>query len=376
MKKVEEKKVTWLELFYDLLFVSAVTTSTHVLLHVENGLVHPEYLFKFVLMFIPIWWSWTGQTMFTNRFGKDHINQKVFMVLQMFFVLILVSSLSVDFDQYYFSFLIGYVGIRAITAIQYLRVLKLENGDRKKVAMYLGTRFWIGIFISFLSLFFDSWLRYAVLYAGILVDVIVPILGRKYLVKAPINSSHLLERFALFTLILFGESVISTITILQPLSGSWHAIFFSIITFIFIILIWLHYFHNIERKVNKHAKRAGQTIIYGHLFILMSLSMIAASIKLMYVNEVSYSYMIYFVFGSVCIYYISTSIVFHKCKNNRMELKINHIVLLVGILTILFITNLKIVVPPIGVMIELCLFFLIVHFYTYLNMIFEKLTNR
>ena len=104
--------------------------------------------------------------------------------------------------------------------------------------------------------------------------------------------------------------------------------------------------------------------------------MIAASIKLMYVNEVSYSYMIYFVFGSVCIYYISTSIVFHKCKNNRMELKINHIVLLVGILTILFITNLKIVVPPIGVMIELCLFFLIVHFYTYLNMIFEKLTNR
>ncbi|WP_142283067.1 low temperature requirement protein A [Gottfriedia solisilvae] len=373
---MEEKKVTWLELFYDLLFVSAVTTSTHVLLHVENGLVHPEYLFKFVLMFIPIWWSWTGQTMFTNRFGKDHINQQVFMVLQMFFVLILVSSLSVDFDQYYFSFLIGYIGIRAITAIQYLRVLKLENGHRKQVAMYLGTRFWIGIFISFLSLFFDSWMRYAVLYAGILVDIIVPILGRKYLVKAPINPAHLLERFALFTLILFGESVISIITILQPLSGSWHAIFFSIITFIFIILIWLHYFHNIERKVNKHAKRAGQTIIYGHLFILMSLSMIAASIKLMYVNEVSYSYMIYFVFGSVLIYYLSTSIVFHKCKNNRLDLKINHIVLLLVILIIIFIMNLILVVPPIGVMIELLLFFLIVHFYSKVSMIYEKLTNR
>ncbi len=376
MKNVEEKKVTWLELFYDLLFVSAVTTSTHVLLHVENGTVHPVYLFKFVLMFIPIWWSWTGQTMFTNRFGKDYMNQRIFMVLQMFFVLILVSSLSVDFDQYYISFLISYIGIRAITAIQYLRVLKLENGHRKKVAMYLGTRFWIGIIISFLSLFFDSWMRYAVLYAGIIVDVIVPILGRKYLVKAPTNTSHLLERFALFTLILFGESVISTITILQPLSGSWHAIFFSIITFIFIILIWLHYFHNIERKINKHAKRAGQTIIYGHLFILMSLSMIAASIKLMYVNELNYTYMIYFVFGSVLIYYLSTSIVFHKCKNNKVDLNIKHIALLVGILTILFIMNLKVVVPPIGVMIELLLFFLIVHFYTNLSTIYEKLTNR
>ncbi|MGH1277116.1 low temperature requirement protein A, partial [Bacillus cereus] len=31
---MEEKKVTWLELFYDLLFVAAVTAATHVLLHV------------------------------------------------------------------------------------------------------------------------------------------------------------------------------------------------------------------------------------------------------------------------------------------------------------------------------------------------------
>ena len=37
---MEEKKVTWLELFYDLLFVAA---ATHVLLHVEKGYIHPEY---------------------------------------------------------------------------------------------------------------------------------------------------------------------------------------------------------------------------------------------------------------------------------------------------------------------------------------------
>lgn len=364
---MEEKKVTWLELFFDLLFVSAVTTSTHVLLHVENGYVHPEYFFKFALIFIPIWWSWTGQTMFTNRFGMDLFNHRIFMILQMFFVLILVSSLSVDFDHYYISFLIGYMGIRVLTAIQYIFVLKLENGHRKMVAKYLGTRFWIGIFISFLSVFFDSWIRYAVLYAGIIVDVIVPILGRKYLVKAPTNTAHLLERFALFTLILFGESVISTISILQPLSGNGHSIFFSIISFIFIFLIWLHYFNNIERNVNKSVHRAGQTIVYGHLFILMSLSMIAASIKLMYLNEVSYTFMLYFVYGSVLIYFISTSFVFHKCKNNRLDLKVNDIALLLGILALFFIINLIVVVPPVGMIAELSIFFIIVHFYTNLK---------
>ena len=72
------RKVTWLELFYDLLFVAAVTAATHVLLHVEDGQIHAEYLVKFVLIFIPIWWAWVGQTIFVNRFGKDLFHQRIF----------------------------------------------------------------------------------------------------------------------------------------------------------------------------------------------------------------------------------------------------------------------------------------------------------
>ena len=81
---MEEKKVTWLELFYDLLFVAAVTVATHVLLHVEDGHIHAEYLVKFVLIFIPIWWAWVGQIIFVNRFGKDLFHQRIFSILQMF----------------------------------------------------------------------------------------------------------------------------------------------------------------------------------------------------------------------------------------------------------------------------------------------------
>lgn len=69
--EMEEKKVAWLELFYDLLFVAAVAVATSVLLHVEDGHIHIEYLVKFVLIFIPIWWARERQTIFVNRFGKD-----------------------------------------------------------------------------------------------------------------------------------------------------------------------------------------------------------------------------------------------------------------------------------------------------------------
>jgi low temperature requirement protein LtrA len=356
---MEDKKVTWLELFYDLLFVAAVATATHVLLHVEEGYIHPEYLLKFALIFIPIWWAWTGQTMFINRFGQDFLHQRIFMILQMLFVLIMISSLSVDFDQYYFSFLIGYIGLRALTAIQYLVVQNLENGDRKKVARFLGTRFGIGAFLSFLSIFFDSWVRYAVLYAGIIVDMVLPILGHKYLVRVTTNTAHLLERFALLTLILFGESVVSILAVLQPQKGDWHSILFSIISFVLIISMWWQYFDNVEKKVNKSIEGTGQTIIYGHLFILMSLSMIAASIKLMFLHEIHYTFILYFVFGSVLLYFIATSIVFHQYRYEQHRLKIYHLGLFLGTLAAFFIINLIMTVPYIVIMGELTLFFII-----------------
>ena len=357
--RMEEKKVTWLELFYDLLFVAAVATATHVILHVEHGFIHPEYLIKFLLIFIPIWWAWTGQTMFINRFGQDFLHQRIFMIIQMLFVLIMISSLSVNFDQYYFSFLIGYIGLRALTSIQYFVVQNFEKGDRKKIARFLGTRFGIGVFISFLSIFLDSWVRYVVLYAGIIVDMILPILGHKYLVKVPTNTAHLLERFALLTLILFGESVVSTLAVLQPQKGDWNSILFSIISFVLIISMWWQYFENVEKKVNKFIQNSGQTIVYGHLFILMSLSMIAASIKLMFLHEVHYNFILYFVFGSVLLYFISTSIVFHQYRFEQHRLKIYHLGLFLGILSVFFIINLLLIVPYIFIIGELTLFFIV-----------------
>lgn len=131
----------------------------------------------------------------------------------------MTASLSVNFDQYYMPFLIGYVGLRAMTAIQYLMINKNEAADRKGTARYLGSRFWIGLVISSLSLFFDSWMRYIVLYAGITVDILLPLVGRKYLVKSPINTHHLLERFSLFTLILLGESVVSILAVYSLATG-------------------------------------------------------------------------------------------------------------------------------------------------------------
>lgn len=126
-----------------------------------------------------------GQSLFVNRFGRDSTSHRVFLILQLFFVLIMTASLSVDFDQYFVPFLIGYLGLRAMTAIQYLAVHKKEDDHRRITARYLGSRFWIGLAISALSLFFDSWIRYAVFVCGYYGGYFTPLNGAEILGEKP-----------------------------------------------------------------------------------------------------------------------------------------------------------------------------------------------
>lgn len=353
------KKVTWLELFYDLLFVAAVSKASHVLIHVEHGVIPFEYLAKFVLIFIPIWWAWAGQTLFMNRFGQDIMKHRIYLILQLFFALIMTASLSVDFDQYYISFLVGYAGLRSMTALQYLSVYQKEHGHNQATARYLGTYFWVGIAISCTSLFFDSWLRYTVLYAGIIADILVPIVGRQILKKTPVNTHHLLERFSLFTLILLGESVISILAVLQSSVWTWNSILFAAITFILIIGMWWQYFDNVEKKVDKTKQTAGQAIIYGHLFIFLAMSMLAASIQLLFLEQLNNLFILTFMYGSVLLYFFSTTFVFHKFRDKEQQLDLYHLVFLLGLLGVLFAVSLIFHVPSYLIVGGLALFFII-----------------
>ncbi|KWX85473.1 hypothetical protein AMQ83_24550 [Paenibacillus riograndensis] len=351
------KKVTWLELFYDLLYVAAVSKASHVLLHVEDETLSLETLGKFVLIFIPIWWAWVGQTLFVNRYGQDIVSHRIFLIIQLFFVLIMTASLSVDFDQTYYSFLTGYLGLRAMTAVQYHYVRSKENGHLRATAHYLGSRFWIGLVISACSLFFDSWVRYAVLYAGIAVDIILPLAGRKILVRTPANTHHLLERFSLFDLILRGESVVSILAVLQSSTWALQSVGFAGLTFVLIIAMWWQYYDNLEKKVDKNVHTAGQTIIYGHLFIFLSLCMLAASIQLLFLNKLHYGLMVNLLFGQVLLYFASTTLVFHVYRHKQHRLGIVHLAVLTAVLVCFYILDMAVHVPNVLIMGEMALFF-------------------
>ncbi|WP_010304271.1 low temperature requirement protein A [Kurthia senegalensis] len=361
---MESKKVTWLELFSDLLFVAAIATVTGVLIHVEDGEIPFTYIFKFILIFIPIWWSWVGQTLFTNRFGEDGLHHRLFMILQMIFALVMIASLSTDFDSYFLPFVIGYLGLRVLTALQYMLAAKLETGAKKDVASYLGKYFWVGIIISFCSIFFDDTWRYVILYAGIAVDIIIPLFGRKHLKNSPVDTEHLIERFSQFTTILFGEMLVGTIIIIQPHPGDWHNILYGALFFILIISMGWQYFDNLDIKVNKAIKSTGQLIIYGHLFILIAISMLTISIRLLFEEKMDIPFILTFIFVSMATYVVATIVVFQAYRYTHTKLQKIHFVIL-GLLLACFIAMIFIQATFISnffILVMMVLFFVIYAF--------------
>ena len=76
------KRVSWLELFYDLIFVASIIQLGDFL----SASVSLQSFGLFLLHFTPLWLAWTGFTVFANRFDVDDFLHRTLVLVQMFAV--------------------------------------------------------------------------------------------------------------------------------------------------------------------------------------------------------------------------------------------------------------------------------------------------
>jgi len=269
------KKANWLELLFDLIFVYAVSKATHILGH--GGHIGIGQYITFILVMIPIWWVWTGHTLFATRFDSEDNTQRILTLFTMLAVVFWTAFINADFDQYYHGYLLFYIIIRLTLVTMYLNTAR-KNPVARPIAKRLGLGFSLGLAVASLSLLFEPPYRYVVLYLGIGIEIITPLLSRRALKATPVKSHHLPERYGLLTIILLGESVIMLATNLTETPWSTTVIITAVSGFIIIATLWWLYFDLTEHHTLGKQLGAGQHIIYGHLFVYMGLSSIAVFI--------------------------------------------------------------------------------------------------
>jgi len=272
------KRANWLELFFDLVFVFAVAKATHVLVHTHDGHVSAGQYGTFMLIMVPLWWAWVGHTLFATRFDTEDTVQRLLTLTQMLAAVFLAAFVDPDFDSNYHGFLYSYLAIRFLVIVMYVRAAVLRE-DARPIAVRLGGGFAIGLSVIATSLLFEPPWRYVVVYAGIAIEVITPLFSRRVLKAFPVNAHHLPERVGLLTIILLGESVVALAAQLGDMSWTPLTVPAAVIGFVSVSASWWVYFDAHDRHFMGHDVGTGQRIIYGHLGIYASLSVISTVIR-------------------------------------------------------------------------------------------------
>jgi len=271
-----ERHASWLELFFDLVFVLAVAQIAHILTD------HSDWIgfLKFAALFFPIWYAWIGFTFYVDRFETEEAAYRILMFAGMFGFIGLSQTLEGAFtaegDR---AFIACYVFVLLVLVIHYARAAYYVPLARPYCLQYV---FGItaSIIVLLTSLFFEPPIRYVLWGISLLLQLGIPFFNIRATRLIPIDRSHIPERLGLFTIIVLGEAVVATAKGVG--SVEWNAV--TLITaslgFAMAVCVWWINFDFVEdNAVRSNSLFRRFAYLYSHFFIVASIVVMGIGVE-------------------------------------------------------------------------------------------------
>jgi low temperature requirement protein LtrA len=323
------RRATWLECFFDLIFVVTIDDVTHILSHTHEGHLDPLQFWKFVLIFIPLWWIWASHTMYANRFDADDWKHRLATLFIMFLLIIISGLIDQRFLTSFEAIVVCYAGAKYIIAMMYF-VSKRRHKESVELTTAVGWAVLAGATISLASILFPAPQRYVVFYLGILLDLVAFIFFlQRRLQVIPVHTEHLIERVGLLTIIILGESVSSLSTALANISWTVERLLTAATGFVMISGIWWVYFNSLHLLI-KQKLTTGHSVLYSHFFVFIGLSILASLIRHAILDDMALSdFRVLSVIGAVCFFIGKQYAYFMEVPELRFQLVFNTLVVFV-----------------------------------------------
>jgi low temperature requirement protein LtrA len=286
----EHHRVTYVELFFDLVFVFAITQLSHGLLkHLT-----PLGAVQTALLLLAVWWVWIFTTWFTNWCDPERPAVRLMLGAMMLAGLVLSSSIPRAFDDRGLAFALAYVFMQLGRTGFMLWVLRLHdaanfiNFTRIFLWFTAAAPFWIaGAFADSTARLWIWAIALAIEYISPIAAFWVPGLGRSNTTDWEIEGAHIAERCALFIIIALGESILITGATFAELPWNATTISAFLVAFTGSVAMWAVYFNvGAERASRQIASsddpgrmaRSGYT--YIHLLIVAGVIVVAVGDEL------------------------------------------------------------------------------------------------
>jgi low temperature requirement protein LtrA len=303
----EEQRVTPLELFFDLVFVFALTQVTALMSDMPNW----EGIARGMLILAALWWAWAAYAWLTNYIDTEGALERLLMFGSMAAMLVAALAVPGAFEDDGVLFGIAYALVRWLHIFIFAEAN--EDVDAAEAIRRLARTAIPGPALLIVAGFIESDWQYVLWVAAVAIDFGGPfVFGVRGFRVSP---GHFAERFGLIVIIALGESIVAVGVGAQGLELDIGMIAAAVIGIMIAAALWWAYFDVValvaERRFREstgHARNllARDSYSYLHLPMIAGIILLALGIKktLGAVDEPLKTVPAAALFGGIAVYYL------------------------------------------------------------------------
>ncbi len=273
---IEDRTVSFLELFYDLVFVVLVAQISHSL----AGHVSWAGVRDFVVVFVMIWFAWLNGTLYHELHGGEDGRSRTYIFAQMALLVVLAiyASHAADDVADGRGFAIVYALLMLLVAYQWQRVMRHDSEEYRPLALRYVTGMVVLAAAVGATAFLDdaetrTWVWLAILSVA-LVGGVAQQLGRDTTFDDAMRvTESMAERFGLFTILVLGEVVVGVADGLSELEDR-SAL--AIVTAVLVLGVgfgfWWNYFDFVGRRQPRDGVPVRVVWMQAHLPLALAIA--------------------------------------------------------------------------------------------------------
>ena len=279
----EEKKVEYIELIYDLIFVYLIGQNNELLHELDGGFFTSGTYITYLIGTAAVLQVWFMSTLFINRFGENSMTDYIGLFINMYLLYYMAAGTRPDWDGYYMRYCIAWGLILLNLTFQYYRKFRKSQKSAPWEISHIRARM-ILLLIQAAMIFVSIPVYYLTDVPLSWVSLIVGFFGsfftRRIDALIPVNFEHLTERVMLYIVLTFGEMIVS-IAVYFVAAFNLQTVYYSLFAFLIVVGLFLSYGFLYDHVIDRSMHTTGSVYMLLHIVLLLALSNITACMEFM-----------------------------------------------------------------------------------------------